>query len=72
MAVKFEFILSDVDAQNLVSILKDERTRMLVQAGKHMVQTGQVAEANAAWYNRHADYLEELTKKILAGNTRVE
>ena len=73
MAVKFEFTLSDVDASNLISILHDEKVRALARAQEFIKpQMTKVDQANLDWYNGHADYLEDLKKKVLAGNTRVE
>lgn len=73
MAVKFEFTLSDIDASNLISILHDEQVRALVRAREFIKKDmTQVDQANFDWYNRHADYLQELKEKVLAGNTRVE
>ena len=73
MAVKFEFTLNDVDAGNLISILHDERVRALNRAREFIKpkMTG-VDQANFDWYNGHADYLETLKQKVLAGNTRVD
>ncbi len=57
--VRFEFTLDDVDAENLISILNDERVRALEKA------------LDSDWYKAHADYLEGLKQKVLVGNTRV-
>ena len=76
--IKFEFTLSDVDAQNLISILQDEQVRCLARAREFLDKVNEhggnhrAAQANVDWYNAHADYLEGLKKKIAAGSTRVE
>ncbi len=57
--VRFEFTLDDVDAENLISILNDERVRALEKA------------LDNDWYKAHATYLEDLKQKVLVGNTRV-
>ncbi len=57
--VKFEFTLDDVDAENLISILNDEKCRALEKT------------LDSDWYKAHAAYLEDLKQKVLAGNTRV-
>jgi hypothetical protein len=57
--VRFEFTLDDVDAENLISILNDERVRALEKA------------LDSDWYKAHATYLEDLKQKVLVGNTRV-
>lgn len=73
MAVKFEFTLSDVDASNLIDIINSEKVRALSRAREFLAgSVTRVDQANADWYNGHADYLEELKQKVLAGNTRVE
>lgn len=73
MAVKFEFILDDVDAENLISIINEARHRAQRDAVKFEAQhPTQVAEANAAWFRRHAVYLGELKQKITAGSSRAD
>ena len=68
MAVKFEFTLSDIDAFNLMDILHTAKIKALVEADKCLVNNNQ---SGANWYNSHADYIEEIKQKVLAGNTRV-
>lgn len=73
MTVKFEFTLNNRDASNLIDILHNEQVRALSRAREFIVgKVTRVDQANADWYNGHADYLENLKQKILAGNTRVE
>jgi hypothetical protein len=71
--VKFEFTLSDVDAENLIGILHNEQVRCL-DRGRGFIKRDMSPSdtANLEWYNAHADYLEGLKKKIAAGSTRVE
>lgn len=70
--VKFEFTLSDVDAENLIGVLHDEQERTRAKARKYIKpDMSDVDQANANWYTAHADYLEELKQKVLGGNTRV-
>lgn len=70
--VKFEFVLNDVDASNLISILHDEKVRALVKAQEFIKpQMSKVDRANMDWYNGHAEYLEGLIQVVLTGNTRV-
>ncbi len=57
--VKFEFTLDEIDAENLIRILNDEKCRALEKA------------IDNNWYKAHATYLEYLKQKVLAGNTRV-
>lgn len=64
--IKFEFTLDDVDAQNFISILRDEVVRMRAFS---LDYTG--IPGHSAWYLKHADYLEQMIEKILAGNHRV-
>lgn len=70
--VKFEFTLNDVDASNLISILHDEKLRAIDKSQTFISpQMSKADRANADWYLGHADYLEGLKQKVLAGNTRV-
>ena len=72
MAVKFEFVLNDVDASNLISILQDEKARALARGMDFIKpEMSKADQANLDWYNGHAEYLEGLKQKVLAGNTRV-
>ncbi len=72
MMVKFEFTLNDIDASNLISILHDAKVQAIAKGQEFitnpMTTTGQ---ANLDWYRGHAEYLEGLKQKVLAGNKRV-
>ena len=76
--IKFEFTLNDQDAENLISILREEHNRTLDMHAHHMRMyhaanaNDRVALANADWYKGHAEYLESVIQKVLQGNTRVE
>ena len=73
MAVRFEFTLSDIDASNLIAILHEEKVRIMGKAQDFIKpQMTKTDRANLDWYNGHAEYLEELKQKVLAGNRRVE
>ena len=69
MTVRFEFELSDVDAENLLDILHSEYTRTLLNQERAMVKE-QTAEAG--WYSRHAEYIAQLKAKIAAGSSRAQ
>lgn len=70
--IKFEFILSDRDASNLMDIINSAKCKALSDAQEFIKPNmSSVDEANCNWFNSHADYLEELKQKILEGNTRV-
>ena len=73
MTIKFEFTLSDVDAANLIAILHEEKVRIMVKAQEFIKpEMTKVDQANRQWYNGHAEYLERLKPKVLAGSVRVE
>ena len=69
MTVKFEFTLSDVDAENMIDIFNMHKNKMLFKAVSFITKSD---DQMADWYNRQADYAEELKQKILAGNTKVD
>lgn len=69
MAVKFEFTLSDVDAENMIDMFNMHKNQMLFKAVSFLSKND---DKMADWYNRQADYVEELKQKILAGNSRVD
>jgi hypothetical protein len=74
MSIHFDFTLTDTDAANLISILNDEKVRALDMQCHHMGLyhagggNNQVALANAEWYKAHAEYLQTLKEKVLAGH----
>lgn len=73
MSVKFEFTLSDIDASNLIDILQNEKARVLAKGMDFIKPEMTNADRlNLNWCNSHAEYLEGLKQKVLAGNTRVE
>lgn len=69
MAVRFDFVVSDIDAENLMSVLRSASVRTLCDARTAIVN-GMMAEAD--WHNRHADYLDGLREKIASSSVRVE
>ncbi len=71
--VKFEFTLRDIDASNLIDILHSEQVRAL-DKGRTFINNNMTKadRANLDWYNGHADYLEGLKQKVLAGCKREE
>lgn len=69
MTVRFEFEMSDVDAEYLIDMLRSAKTRALHEAGK-CIAAGR--EKHADWFNRHADYLDRLRATVSGGSTRVE
>lgn len=71
MAVKFEFIVSDVDAENIMSILRAEVWRSQTEA-KLAGRSGlsEADQATASWHQRHADYLQTLCDTISSSTTR--
>ena len=71
--IKFEFILNDRDASNLIDILNNEHVRILEHAQTFIkpVMDG-VDQLNYDWYVGHAGYLKSLKDTVLAGNKQVE
>lgn len=69
MTVRFEFELSDKDAENLIDVLRREQTRSLHDAGSAIAKGN---EKQAGWFNRYADYIDELKNTVATGSTRVE
>lgn len=76
--IKFEFTVDDIDAANLIAILRDEADRSRARAEDYEARVRErngdhpTAEANARWYRAHTTYLEHLTEKVLKGNSRVK
>lgn len=70
--IKFEFTLTDKDASNLLDILNEAKCKALIDARAFIKPNMTRADqANADWYNGHAEYLEGLKQKILTGHSRV-
>lgn len=72
MTVKFEFTISDMDAENILGILQDAATNARYKAqlfiSKNMTETDQSC---VDCFNNHADYLVKLRTEMAAGSTRV-
>jgi hypothetical protein len=69
--IKFEFTLNDVDASNLVGILHDAKIAALHSATSVITMNmSDEDHAKLDWFNSHAEYLEGLKQKVLAGNHR--
>ena len=64
--IKFEFTLSDIDAENFIRMFDDEMARI------GMLIILQDDDSTLQWYKRHIEYLKQMKQTILAGNTRIE
>jgi len=64
--IKFEFTVSDDDAQNIFELFDREMTRLSLCIQKEMVNHAptSVVEANIGWYVRHQEYLRALKLKM--------
>lgn len=66
MAVKFEFILEDGAAEDMVTILTGEKFKMLE------LSFSEVSEEHAKWYKSREKYLDGMIKTICAGSSRAQ
>lgn len=70
--VKFEFVLTPIDAQNLIDCINSAHCaameRAMTYSSRPMSRTD---DANANWYAAHADYLRKLQAIVTAGSTIV-
>jgi hypothetical protein len=62
MSVHFDFVLSDIDAENLFDIINDAKAHCIEQA---LVEN---RKPYASAYRKHATYIDGLKKKLK--NTR--
>lgn len=70
--VKFEFILSDEDAEYLIGLINSAKFDSLEQAQcLSMSPISELDKKTAKWYSSHAEYLDTLKEKILSGNSRI-
>lgn len=73
--VKFEFTMSDVDAENLMGFLQNQVSRSLMQASKYLKPPG--AEASRAdkgmygLYMKDAEYARRLKSIVSKGSSWV-
>lgn len=68
MAVRFKFILDDVDAENVFFVLNEHvRNSRYIE----IFEKGRT-EAEIEWHKRHADYFEGVISKMLDGNCHVD
>ena len=70
--IRFDFTVSDVDAQNILQIMRERINANNVKIIDHMVQVlvQEGHEEYIAEYRRDNEYVEGLIKKMT--NTRVE
>lgn len=73
MTVKFEFTVSDVDAENIIGIMREAALKAQLAVDRytdpHLSATDQ---ANRAWWIAHHKYLSALADRMAAGTTRVQ
>lgn len=62
--VRFNFGLTDGEAENFIGILSEEASRMREQALHDK-------DGYADWYKSRADYIDAIIEKVLSGNIRV-
>lgn len=61
--IKFDFVLSDEDASNLIDILNN--------AAAHALFCGVEDPINITYYREHSAYIKSIIKKVLDGNVRI-
>lgn len=66
MTVRFQFTLSDIDAENLINIVRDDYLRTLEMARREK------DPAIADWYRRNAEYVDGIRKIMVDGTSRIE
>ena len=71
--IKFEFTLSDIDAQNLIDCINTAKvTAMETSASFIKESMTNVDETNMHWYKDHAEYLDGLKQQVTHGSTRIK
>lgn len=69
MAIKFEFVLSDVDAINLMEIVNSAKLKSM----DRMAECLACSEPSlAALYKRDVEYIKSLIKILTEGSCRVD
>lgn len=73
MTVKFEFTVSEVDAENIIGIMREAALKAQLAVDRytdtHLSATDQ---SNRAWWIVHHKYLTDLADRMAAGTTRVQ
>jgi hypothetical protein len=67
MPIHFDFVLEDVDAENIFNVLQNHvrhsKFEVLLEEGR--------TQAEIDWHRRHAEYFEGVIEKMLKGNHQV-
>lgn len=64
MPVRFNFVLTDEDAENLIDLIEEAKASALFESKFNTIP------ATRAWYASRATYLDDLKSKVLKDNTR--
>ena len=64
--VKFEFTVSDVDAENISNILFSA----YLDAQEEYFNLLDKGDGSAEWFKRHAEYVKKLHETVSAGSSR--
>jgi hypothetical protein len=69
--VKFEFVLDDVDAENLLACIREQQIKSL-EAAQVATATDQPDDGKwlASWHKKRAAYLSDLAEKVAKGSSR--
>ena len=75
MAIKFEFILNDMEAENLFQWLQESVCKCHDSILDEMVKQGvegEDREAYIKWYRSHIKYIEAVKARMLEKQTRID
>jgi hypothetical protein len=70
--IKFDFVVSEVDASNILSILQDvEDAAGIKSKGFLKEKMSNVDQANHDWWKAHAEYLKDLKNRVARGASEI-
>lgn len=69
--IKFEFVLEDVDAENLISIIKGSASKDYESILDLIAEGKNKEDASMKCHFKNIEYVDNLAKKVSRGTTRI-
>ncbi|MHB8123396.1 MAG: hypothetical protein ACYDG4_14715 [Desulfuromonadaceae bacterium] len=70
--IKFDFVVSEVDASNILSILQEKELEAEANSRSFLKEKmTRVVQANLEWWKGHAEYLNDLKNRVARGASEI-
>ena len=71
MAIKFNFVLNDLEAENLFSWLQSEEQRLLLYKFEETAKGKDKSQPHIDWYDGHIKYMKQVQDRMLESQERL-